>query len=108
MKTLETVSDAEILAIASDLEACVPSELGVGQAGALGGIVTKVLKLVEDLKNKAWMAVVADVRDILNEILGDTGSSISFAQQAAAIKFDWGKLVTAILKLLPLILGTEA
>lgn len=77
------------------------------KASALGGIYAKVQKLIADLKASDWEAVVADVRDLLFELLGpETPAPVEAFQRAAAtLSIDWEKLIDVLLKILPLILG---
>ena len=98
--------------IANELEACLPAGAALegAKAGAVGGTISKVLKLIAALRSGDWTAVAVSVRDLLNELLGgSTDGSINFSRQvgsqAAAFSFDWKKLINVLLsKLLPLLL----
>lgn len=113
------MSELDLPALALELESSLPAtgdELDSAKQSAIGGIVSKIMELVNALKSQDFKKIATAVRDLLNILLGDQQTSpsvtggdgdvtISFSTQAAAMKLDWSKLIAVLLKLLPVLLG---
>jgi hypothetical protein len=114
------MTDVDLVQLSTELESCLPAsgpDLDAAKQHAImGGVVGKILELVNALKAQDIRRIALAVIDLLNVLIGDTKTeptvtngdgdvTISFATQASALKLDWAKLISVLVKLLPLILG---
>jgi hypothetical protein len=90
--------------LANELLGCIPAQTTALGNSPLGVLISKAIDLITALKAQDFKAVATVVRDILNILLGDTGT-IGFAAQSATAGFDFAKFVSILLKILPILLG---
>lgn len=102
-----TVAKNQMTEAAMDLALCLPAaEAEATQSRAMGGVFGSIYALYEALKAGDWEAAVVAVREILNAIIGDDGTTIQFQEQAAVAGFDWRGILAILKRILPLILDS--